>query len=65
MLPKGLQFSTRLKIWRIHFKVESVQKKQRFLKDKIMDDKMIKNYFVINHFVFWGSGLSGLGTGKI
>jgi len=31
---------------------QSVQKKQRFFKDKIMDDKMI-NYFVVHLFVFW------------
>jgi len=34
----------------------------QLLKDKIMDDKIMKNYFVVNHFVFWGCGLSALGS---
>jgi hypothetical protein len=41
---KRPQLSAYLKTWRSLFKVKSLQKKQRFLKDKIMVDKMIKNY---------------------
>jgi hypothetical protein len=56
LAPKAPRFETFLAVAQStlsHFKVKSVQKKQRSLKDKIMDDKMIKNYFVVNYFVFW------------
>jgi len=40
-LLEVFQFLACLKIWRSLLQVQGVLKKQRFLKDKIMDDKMI------------------------